>query len=297
MAKAKKVKRARPRDAAPAANNPVSFALAFRLTDGARVGLTETVGRSDYDRQLDDWTADELRTAIQSGTVDNRYLVIQGTAHFAGGFFSDEVAEQIQVSLRETIRTALRVGFAVPPTHRTDFGACALEVRVLSSYEDLSKYLNWDRSDVKGEDADNDTGAARPAIRLMEITRAEVQADRLQDAGVRLVQQVLDRFAGRRGDSPQDSKDLADRTRKLAQRFGLTLFYEGRPAYLVWNKGVFVASSTDSSREHLGSSPDFLALIARPKGAAPEVQAPASGASSHAEKVRKRPPPRGRGQG
>ena len=100
----------------------------------------------------------------------------------------------------------------------------------------------------------------RSAIRLADIVAAERHADRLQAAGVALLQQTLADLAGRRAQSPEEGQEIVERVRHLAKRFGVRLLYDGQPTYLKWARYVFMATTTDSSRGHLGSSAEFLPL-------------------------------------
>lgn len=133
--------------------------------------------------------------------------------------------------------------------------------------------------------ADQDTQEALQAIQLEEINQTLSEVQELQEAVVKRVQQLLNGLVGRRGEDADANKQIASAVYDLARTNGVNLISKERPAYLRWSKGVFLAVTTDSSRELLDSSAGFPSLLARGKGTEKEAALIPDAAAVQAKEV------------
>jgi hypothetical protein len=108
----------------------------------------------------------------------------------------------------------------------------------------------------------------QPHIQLGEVKEARGQVEQLHEAAVKRVQELLDSLVGRRGATPDESKQIANMVYDTARYSGTDLLWKGQRVHIRWNMGIFEARTTDASRRPLHQSADFPQLVARAK--APE---------------------------
>ena len=106
---------------------------------------------------------------------------------------------------------------------------------------------------------------APTTIEMAEIATGRKVVEQQQEEVVRKFQDWLDSLVGRRAETQDDNKRIADEVYDTARCAGIRLICKNQAAYLRFAKGVFELLTMDSSRTWLDSSATFPQLTARSK--------------------------------